>query len=132
MTDLSSGIEETKRASAAQLDDDPQETAEWLEALDAIVAHVGKDRAQFLLDRLTDHAYTKGLTRAPSRVTPYVNTIPVAEQPPYPGDLEIEARLAAARRREAGAMGSYRGAVGWTNETRNRCNADRSYLLFGH
>ena len=104
MTDLSSGIEETKRASAAQLDDDPQETAEWLEALDAIVAHVGKDRAQFLLDRLTDHAYAKGLTRAPSRVTPYVNTIPVAEQPPYPGDLEIEARLSAALRWNALAM----------------------------
>ena len=104
MTDLSSGIEETKRASAAQLDDDPQETAEWLEALDAIVAHVGKDRAQYLLDRLTDHASTKGLTRAPSRVTPYVNTIPVAEQPPYPGDLEIEARLSAALRWNALAM----------------------------
>ena len=104
MTDLSSGIEETKRASAAQWDDDPQETAEWLEALDAIVAHVGKDRAQFLLDRLTDHAYTKGLTRAPSRVTPYVNTIPVADEPPYPGDLEIESRLSAALRWNALAM----------------------------
>ena len=104
MTDLSSGIEETKRASATPLDDDPQETAEWLEALDAIVAHVGKDRAQYLLDRLTDHASTKGLTRAPSRVTPYVNTIPVAAQPPYPGDLEIEARLSAALRWNALAM----------------------------
>ena len=97
MTDLSSGIEETKRASAAPLDSDPEETAEWLEALDAIVAHVGKDRAKYLLDRLTDHAYANGLTSAArSRVTPYVNTIPLAEQPLYPGDLDIEERLSAA------------------------------------
>ena len=105
MTDLSSGIEETKRASAAPLDSDPEETAEWLEALDAIVAHVGKDRAKYLLDRLTDHAYANGLTSAArSRVTPYVNTIPLAEQPLYPGDLDIEERLSAALRWNALAM----------------------------
>ena len=30
------------------------------------------------------------------------------------------------------AMGSYRRAVGWTDETRDRRGVDRSYLLFGH
>ena len=104
MTDLSSGIEETKQASAATLDNDPQETAEWLEALDAIVAHVGNDRAQYLLDRLTDHAHASGLVPSRSRLTPYVNTIPLVEQSPYPGDLDIEERLSAALRWNALAM----------------------------
>ena len=104
MTDLSSGIEETKRASAAREDIDPEETAEWLEALDAVVAHVGKDRARYLLDRLTGHAHASGLTSARPRATPYVNTIPLAEQPPYPGDLDIEERLSAALRWNALAM----------------------------
>jgi NAD-dependent dihydropyrimidine dehydrogenase PreA subunit len=30
------------------------------------------------------------------------------------------------------AMGSYRRAVGWTDETRDRRGIDHSYLLFGH
>jgi hypothetical protein len=33
--------------------------------------------------------------------------------------------------KEADAMGSYRRAVGWTDETRARRGLDRSYLLFG-
>jgi NAD-dependent dihydropyrimidine dehydrogenase PreA subunit len=32
----------------------------------------------------------------------------------------------------AGVMGSYRQAVGWTDDTRDRRGDDRSYLLFGH
>ncbi|RDU97762.1 alpha-ketoglutarate dehydrogenase [Trinickia dinghuensis] len=104
MTDLSSGIEETKRIDAASVDADPQETAEWLEALDGVVAHVGKERATYLVDRLVEHAHAGGLASARSRVTPYVNTIPLGEQPRYPGDLAIEDRLSAALRWNALAM----------------------------
>ncbi|HLX02755.1 MAG TPA: alpha-ketoglutarate dehydrogenase [Trinickia sp.] len=86
------------------VDTDPEETAEWLEALDAVVAHVGRDRAQYLLERLADRAHASGLTPARSRVTPYVNTIPLREEPRYPGDLDIEERLSAALRWNALAM----------------------------
>lgn len=104
MTDLSSGLEERERAVSARADTDAGETAEWLEALDAVVAHAGKARGQYLLDRLADHADRCGLSPARAHVTPYVNTIPVHEQPPYPGDLEVEARLSAALRWNALAM----------------------------
>ena len=38
------------------VDLDPRETEEWLEALDQIVDEAGPDRANFLLEKLTDRA----------------------------------------------------------------------------
>ncbi|MBW5804313.1 alpha-ketoglutarate dehydrogenase [Burkholderia sp. COPS] len=104
MTDLSNGIDATRRAGGAHADTDPEETAEWLEALDAVVAHVGKERAQYLLGRLAAHAHTRGLAAPRGPVTPYVNTIAAHEQPPYPGDTDLEERLSAALRWNALAM----------------------------
>ncbi|PXX38184.1 MULTISPECIES: alpha-ketoglutarate dehydrogenase [Burkholderia] len=104
MTDLSNGIEHAQRAAHARTDADPEETAEWLEALDAVVAHVGRDRAQYLFDRLAEHARATGLASPRTPVTRYLNTIPPAEQPPYPGDLDLEDRLSAALRWNALAM----------------------------
>ncbi|KVF60577.1 alpha-ketoglutarate dehydrogenase [Burkholderia cepacia] len=104
MTDLSNGIDATRRAGGAHNDTDPEETAEWLEALDAVVAHVGKERAQYLLGRLAAHAHTRGLAAPRGPVTPYVNTIAAHEQPPYPGDADLEERLSAALRWNALAM----------------------------
>jgi len=85
-------------------DVDPEETREWLEALDAVVHVDGKERAQYLYDRLADHALTRGVQSARARITPYRNTIALHAQPPYPGDLELEARLGAALRWNALAM----------------------------
>ncbi|SEC66880.1 4Fe-4S dicluster domain-containing protein [Bradyrhizobium erythrophlei] len=34
--------------------------------------------------------------------------------------------------KQTDSMGSYRRAVGWTDETSDRRGVDRSYLLFGH
>ncbi|WP_087752384.1 alpha-ketoglutarate dehydrogenase [Paraburkholderia caledonica] len=107
MTDLSSGSEQVRslgvqRTEAA--DADPQETAEWLEALDAVVEHVGRERAQFLFDRLASHAVSLGVESARTNVTPYRNTIAPEDQPRYPGNLELEERLAAALRWNALAM----------------------------
>jgi len=85
-------------------DSDPVETAEWLDALDAVVQHAGTARAQFLFDRLAERASKLGVGTALARVTPYVNTIPVEAQPPYPGDIDTEERLAAALRWNALAM----------------------------
>src|SRR5690606_20776527 len=79
-------------------DTDPAETREWLEAFDAIVAAHGVERAQFLFDKLADHALARGVQSARARVTPYCNTIPLARQPHHPGDEALEGRLAAAIR----------------------------------
>jgi hypothetical protein len=34
--------------------------------------------------------------------------------------------------KQGAILGSYRRAIGWTDETKERRSADRSYLLFGH
>ncbi|MDR5753971.1 MULTISPECIES: alpha-ketoglutarate dehydrogenase [unclassified Caballeronia] len=104
MTDLASGTSQIISLAKGREDSDPQETAEWLEALDAVVKHVGKERAQYLFDRLADHARSIGVESARARVTPYRNTIDVADQPRYPGNLDIEEKLAAVLRWNALAM----------------------------
>ena len=82
----------------------PQETAEWLEALDQVLEEEGPDRAAYLLERLLDRAAVAGVT-APLKVnTPYVNTIPAEEEEPYPGDREIERRIKSLVRWNAMAM----------------------------
>ncbi|MEZ2351027.1 alpha-ketoglutarate dehydrogenase [Caballeronia sp. RCC_10] len=104
MTDLSSGTSQLLSLARGREDTDPAETAEWLEALDAVVAHVGKERAQYLFDRLAEHALSVGVESARARATPYTNTIGVSEQPPYPGHLDTEEKLAAVLRWNALAM----------------------------
>jgi pyruvate dehydrogenase E1 component len=85
-------------------DIDPQETQEWLEALDAVVAHDGAQRAQGLLDRVVDRARRTGAYVPFSGPTPYVNTIPPEAEDPFPGDLEIEHRIRSIIRWNAIAM----------------------------
>ncbi len=84
-------------------DFDPQETREWLEALDDVIAKRGEERAKFLLQRLLDQAYRRTVP-LPSPTTPYINTIPRHEQPTYPGDLRLEKRIEALLRWNAMAM----------------------------
>ena len=85
-------------------DADPLETAEWIEALDALIEAEGKDRATFLLRRLLQHARTRRVPLPQVLATPYVNTIALAEQPPYQGNLDIEARISSLVRWNALAM----------------------------
>ncbi|MCI3208008.1 pyruvate dehydrogenase (acetyl-transferring), homodimeric type [Pandoraea capi] len=85
-------------------DTDAQETMEWLDALDGVVRHLGKPRAQYLLDRLSEHALSMGVTSNRPQITPYRNSIPAADEPHYPGNLELEEKLAGALRWNALAM----------------------------
>ena len=85
-------------------DIDPAETAEWREALAALVASEGPERARFILDQLAAMARAPQVGWSPELVTPDVNTIPVEQQPPFPGDLAIEERLASLMRWNALAM----------------------------
>ncbi len=83
---------------------DLQETEEWRDALRAVMSESGADRARFLLDELHHLAQAHRLNWQPSAVTPYVNTVGVQEQPPFPGDLDLEERLASLMRWNALAM----------------------------
>ena len=85
-------------------DADPQETREWLEALDALIDTVGPERATFVLKHLLQHARTRRVPLPQVLNTPYLNSISLADQPPFPGNLEIESRLSALVRWNALAM----------------------------
>jgi pyruvate dehydrogenase E1 component len=85
-------------------DPDPQETAEWLDALRGVLASEGPDRARELLHALVDEAQRGGAHVALGMETPYVNTIKVSEQAPLPGDYGIETRLRHIVRWNAMAM----------------------------
>jgi pyruvate dehydrogenase E1 component len=85
-------------------DPDPRETAEWLDAFDALVAAEGRERATYLLRRLLEHARQRRVRLPPVINTPYHNTVSLAEQPQFPGNLEIEQRLSAIVRWNALAM----------------------------
>jgi len=104
MTDLSLARHIASQLGDAGEDLDPAETAEWCEALDALIAAHGEARARFLFDALLAHARRRGVRWLPSMVTPYVNTIALEAQPPFPGDLAMEQRLAALMRWNALAM----------------------------
>jgi pyruvate dehydrogenase E1 component len=90
-----------------EFDADTQETTEWVEALHAVMAVEGPERARFLLSRLSAAAQQWGVNWRDARNTPYLNTIRVEDEPPFPGGsdaLAIEERLASVMRWNALAM----------------------------
>lgn len=83
---------------------DPVETTEWRDAFAGVVQLHGPERARYLLDQLVAMAHQQQIEWSPELVTPYVNTIAVQAQQPYPGDLAIEEKLASLMRWNALAM----------------------------
>ncbi len=103
-TDKAPAEAELEPAEAENFDVDPLETAEWLESLEAVLRTEGPDRARFLIETLIAHA-DKARVRMPTGITtPYLNTIHVEDQPPYPGDRELERRIKSIIRWNALAM----------------------------
>ena len=89
---------------AAKPDIDPQETQEWLEALDSVLENEGPERAHFLLEKLVDKARRSGAYLPYSANTAYLNTIPVNNQARFPGDRSMERRIRSFVRWNAMAM----------------------------
>ncbi len=58
----------------------PQETSEWIEALDEIIDEAGPDRASYLLERLMERAANLGVQPPLRWNTPYINTIPPEDE----------------------------------------------------
>lgn len=85
-------------------DIDPQETQEWLEALDGVLENEGTDRAHYIIERLIDKARRSGAYLPHSGNTAYVNTIPVTHQERFPGDRVMERRIRSFIRWNAMAM----------------------------
>jgi len=85
-------------------DQDPQETQEWLAALDGVLAAEGPDRAHFLIEALIDRARRSGAYLPFSANTAYINTIPVEKQVKLPGDFNIEQKIRHFVRWNAMAM----------------------------
>ncbi len=83
---------------------DPQEMQEWQESLDSVLADGGPAKAAEILSRLQDRAARTGVDVPFTANTPYVNTISVEEQAPYPGDQAIERRVKSLIRWNAMAM----------------------------
>jgi pyruvate dehydrogenase E1 component len=89
---------------AALPDNDPDETNEWLEALDGVLEHEGPERAHYILERLIDKARRSGAYLPYSANTAYINTIPPSKDLRSPGDPEIEHRIRSYVRWNAAAM----------------------------
>ncbi len=85
-------------------DHDVTETREWIASLEAVLAGSGKPRARFLLQQVLAVAQRRGVLPAGAVTTDYVNTIPVEEEPPYPGDEDMERRIRRIIRWNAVAM----------------------------
>jgi len=80
------------------------ENTEWLESLDYVYRSSGPERVKNLLRILQVRAQKYGVMFQCPGNTPYVNTIPADEQPPYPGNREIERRIKSIIRWNAMAM----------------------------
>ena len=90
----------TKQAS----DIDPQETREWLDALDSILEREGVERGHFILEQLIARARKSGAYLPYSANTAYLNTIPPSREEKTPGDAGLEWRIRSLVRWNALAM----------------------------
>ncbi|HQR03080.1 MAG: pyruvate dehydrogenase (acetyl-transferring), homodimeric type [Proteobacteria bacterium] len=88
----------------AATDVDPEETREWLDALEAVIGQVGPERAHYLIERLIQLSNESGINIPYAANTGYINSIPVDAQVRAPGDYAIESRIRAYVRWNAVAM----------------------------
>jgi pyruvate dehydrogenase E1 component len=83
---------------------DPTETQEWTDALRAVIAADGPDRAHYLLQRMVDHTRQAGAHLPFAPTTEYINSIPLHMEAKSPGDAAMEWRLRSLIRWNALAM----------------------------
>ncbi len=85
-------------------DTDVDETEEWLTAFEQVVEREGRNRACFLLQKLLEKGYEKDVVLPFTGNTPYINTIPKSEEPPYAGNRALERRIKSIVRWNAMAL----------------------------
>ena len=77
------------------VDTNPQETNEWLESLDSLIANGGEHRARHIMLSMLRHSAEQNIGLPSLRGTDYINTIPPEREPAFPGDEFIERRIRA-------------------------------------
>lgn len=85
-------------------DSDPAETSDWLQSLEGLVAAEGKEKADYLLCRLTEKARSLGVNTSPGIISPYCNTLLPGEDDKLPSDSLTARNVAAYVRWNAMAM----------------------------
>ncbi len=89
---------------ADERDIDPQETREWIDALDSVFENEGIERGHYLIERLIDRARRSGAHLPYKATTAYVNTIRKSDEAPIPGEPGLEHRIRSINRWNALAM----------------------------
>ena len=87
-----------------QMDQDPIETKEWLDALQSVLQREGPERAHQLIESLVEKARMSGAFIPFSPNTPYLNTIPVDLEERSPGNHELEWKIRSLLRWNAMAL----------------------------
>ena len=77
--------ERRRRRESRAAQPDPQETREWLDALDGVIDAEGAGRASELVRAIVERAATRGVRTPAAQTTPYVNTISVDAAGAVPG-----------------------------------------------
>lgn len=79
---------------------DLSETQEWIQSIYSVIQKDGVTRAQFLIDQITSTVCKQTMYSAKHNLANnhYINTIPVHNEPKYPGNLKIENNISAAVR----------------------------------
>ena len=95
----------TASQATTLIDDLAGDRQEWIEALDSIYREFGEAGVRDILRALQNHSLRRGIALSEATLnTPYINTIPVPEQPVYPGDIELEKKIENLVRWNAMAM----------------------------
>jgi pyruvate dehydrogenase E1 component len=96
----------TKQQPVPQGAGEPQD--KWLDSLELVLESVLRDqqpaRLPLIFERLKARLRAAGMQIPESVTTPYINTISPEDEPPYPGDREIERRIKSYIRWNAMAM----------------------------
>src|SRR3954471_4282905 len=80
------------------IDTDPDETQEWVDSLDAVVDHAGRERARYLMLRMLERRRGQQVAGPSLRSPDDINTIPPERDPWFPGDEHVERRIRASIR----------------------------------
>jgi pyruvate dehydrogenase E1 component len=104
MTSAPQNLPESLGLHSQLFDLDPSETQEWLESLDQVVDHAGRNRARYLMLSILQRARDRRVGVSNLRSTDYLNTIAPDAEPDFPGDEHIERRIRAYNRWNAAVM----------------------------
>ena len=81
------------------------ELQEWLDSMDSLLRADGPERAKQIFKAVRDYLVDENvIIRDATLNTPYRNSIPLDQQPAYPGDIDIEQRIENILRWNAMAM----------------------------